>query len=85
MAELGFRTIEEMVGQVDSLEMRDDITHWKYSKHLTFLLCCTKSLRLNTGLQYRSNRTMALRKLLDWKLLQVRNRRWKKATCRSII
>ncbi|MEO7531457.1 MAG: glutamate synthase large subunit, partial [Sediminibacterium sp.] len=31
MAELGFRTINEMVGQVDSLEMRDDITHWKYN------------------------------------------------------
>lgn len=32
MAELGFRTINEMVGQVDRLEMRDDITHWKYKK-----------------------------------------------------
>jgi glutamate synthase (NADPH/NADH) large chain len=32
MAELGFRTINEMVGQVDSLQMRDNITHWKYSK-----------------------------------------------------
>lgn len=30
MAELGFRTISEMVGQVDKLKMRDDITHWKY-------------------------------------------------------
>lgn len=30
MAELGFRTINEMVGQVDRLEMRDDIEHWKY-------------------------------------------------------
>ena len=31
MAELGFRTINDMVGQVDSLEMRDNITHWKYN------------------------------------------------------
>jgi glutamate synthase (NADPH) large chain len=30
MAELGFRTINEMVGQVDRLEMRDNITHWKH-------------------------------------------------------
>jgi glutamate synthase (NADPH/NADH) large chain len=30
MAELGFRTINEMVGQVDCLEMRDNITHWKH-------------------------------------------------------
>jgi glutamate synthase (NADPH) large chain len=30
MAELGFRTINEMVGQADRLEMRDDIDNWKY-------------------------------------------------------
>jgi glutamate synthase (NADPH) large chain len=30
MAELGFRTINEMVGQADRLEMRDNITNWKY-------------------------------------------------------
>jgi glutamate synthase (NADPH/NADH) large chain len=30
MSELGFRTINEMVGQADRLEMRDDITNWKY-------------------------------------------------------
>jgi glutamate synthase (NADPH/NADH) large chain len=29
MAELGFRTIDEMVGRVDKLKMRDNITHWK--------------------------------------------------------
>jgi glutamate synthase (NADPH/NADH) large chain len=32
MAELGFRTVNEMVGQVDSLEPRNDIKHWKYGK-----------------------------------------------------
>ncbi|RDC62107.1 glutamate synthase large subunit [Adhaeribacter pallidiroseus] len=30
MAELGFRTVNEMVGQVDMLEMRDNITNWKH-------------------------------------------------------
>jgi len=30
MAELGFRTINEMVGQVDRLEMRQDLTNWKH-------------------------------------------------------
>ncbi|MEZ6126478.1 MAG: glutamate synthase large subunit [Planctomycetaceae bacterium] len=29
MAELGFRTINEMVGRVDMLELDRDITHWK--------------------------------------------------------
>ncbi|MDF2457027.1 MAG: gltB [Cytophagaceae bacterium] len=30
MAELGFRTINEMIGQADRLQVRKDITHWKY-------------------------------------------------------
>jgi glutamate synthase (NADPH/NADH) large chain len=29
MAELGFRTVEEMVGRVDKLEAREAIAHWK--------------------------------------------------------
>ncbi|MDB5227533.1 MAG: glutamate synthase subunit alpha, partial [Bacteroidota bacterium] len=33
MAQLGFRTINEMVGQTQLLKRRDNITHWKY-KHL---------------------------------------------------
>jgi len=32
MAELGFHTINEMVGQSQMLEKRTDITHWKYKK-----------------------------------------------------
>ena len=32
MAELGYRTVNEMVGQVDNLEVRENIKHWKYSK-----------------------------------------------------
>jgi len=30
MAELGYRTINEMVGQTQSLKLRDNIDHWKY-------------------------------------------------------
>ena len=33
MAQLGFRTINEMVGQVEKLKQRTDVTHWK-AKHL---------------------------------------------------
>jgi len=33
MAELGFRTINEMVGRVDKLKPRDGVKHWK-AKHL---------------------------------------------------
>ena len=33
MAELGFRTVQEMVGKVEMLKLAQDIHHWKY-KHL---------------------------------------------------
>ena len=33
MAELGYRTIDEMVGKVEMLKVRKDVEHWKY-KHL---------------------------------------------------
>ncbi len=32
MARLGFRTIDDMVGRVDRLEVRSDIDHWKANK-----------------------------------------------------
>jgi glutamate synthase domain-containing protein 3 len=32
MAELGFRTIREMVGRVDKLRVRTDVDHWKASR-----------------------------------------------------
>ncbi len=32
MAELGFRTLNEMVGHSDYLKVRDDIEHWKTRK-----------------------------------------------------
>ncbi len=35
MAQLGFRTVNEMVGQVQFLELRNDIKNWKY-KNLNF-------------------------------------------------
>ncbi|TNY02599.1 glutamate synthase-related protein, partial [Escherichia coli] len=29
MAELGFRTVEEMVGQANCLQQKENTTHWK--------------------------------------------------------
>ena len=41
MAQLGFRTVNEMVGQVDKLKARDAIDHWK-ARGLDFSLILTK-------------------------------------------
>ncbi len=32
MAELGFRTVNEMIGRLDVLKQREDVTHWKAAK-----------------------------------------------------
>jgi glutamate synthase (NADPH/NADH) large chain len=69
MAELGFRTIEEMVGQVDSLEMRDDITHWKY-KTLDLSAVLYKEPSFETSLYNTEQQDHGIAEVLDWKLLQ---------------
>jgi glutamate synthase (NADPH) large chain len=70
MAELGFRTITEMVGQVDSLEARPDIKHWKYSKLDLSPILYKEPLSLYTGLYKQEEQDHGLENILDWKLLE---------------
>jgi glutamate synthase (NADPH/NADH) large chain len=70
MAELGFRTIDEMVGQVDSLDMRDDINHWKYSKLNLAPILYKEPASLYTGLHKQEEQDHGLSDVLDWKLLK---------------
>jgi glutamate synthase (NADPH/NADH) large chain len=68
MAELGFRTINEMIGQVDSLEMRDDITHWKYNRlDLSAVLYKEPA---ETGLYKQEEQDHGISDVLDWQLLK---------------
>ena len=70
MAELGFRTINEMVGQVDSLEARSDIKHWKYSKLDLSPVLYKEPTSLYTGLYKQEEQDHGLSNVLDWKLLE---------------
>jgi glutamate synthase (NADPH/NADH) large chain len=70
MAELGFRTVEEMVGQVDSLEMREHINHWKYSKLDLSPILYKEPLSMYTGLHKSEEQDHLLTDVLDWKLLE---------------
>ena len=70
MAELGFKTIDEMVGQVDALEMRDDITHWKYSKLDLSSILYKEPADASTGLYKQEMQDHELSNVLDWKLLE---------------
>lgn len=69
MAELGFRTINEMVGQVDNLQMRENITHWKFSKLDLSPVLYKEPAAPSTGLYCAEDQDHGLAEVLDWKLL----------------
>jgi len=70
MAELGFKTINEMVGQADFLEPRENIDHWKYSK-LDFSPILYKAPEeAGTTLYNTEVQDHGLADVLDWKLLE---------------
>jgi len=69
MAELGFRTIDEMVGQVDCLQVREDIKHWKYSRLDLSPILYKEPASLYTGLHKQEEQDHGLEGVLDWKLL----------------
>ncbi|OLY92185.1 glutamate synthase (NADH) large subunit [Cnuella takakiae] len=70
MAELGFRTINEMVGQVDCLEVRQDVKHWKYSKLDLSPILYKEPASLYTGLYRQEDQDHGLDGILDWKLIE---------------
>ncbi len=71
MAELGYRTVNEMVGQADALEMRDGITHWKYDKLDLSAVLFKEPQSLYTGLYQQEIQDHGLSSVLDWKLLEL--------------
>lgn len=71
MAELGFRTVNEMVGQVDRLEMKDNVNHWKY-KHLDLSPILYKEpMSLDVALYKQEEQDHGLDVQVDWKLLEI--------------
>lgn len=70
MAELGFRTVNEMVGQVDSLEPRNDIKHWKYGKLDLSPVLFKEPTSLYTGLYKSEEQDHGLQTQIDWRLLE---------------
>ncbi len=70
MAKLGFRTINEMVGQVDYLETKDDIKHWKYRNLNLSPILFKEPASLYTGLYNNEEQDHGIDNVLDWKLLE---------------
>ena len=71
MAELGFRTINEMVGQADCLTMREGITHWKYSKLNLNAILHRQREGEDAGLYKQSAQDHMMQDILDWKLVEL--------------
>ena len=70
MAELGFRTVNEMVGQVDFLEQKENISHWKYSKLDLSPILYKEPASLYTGLHKMEEQDHGLTDVIDWQLLK---------------
>ena len=70
MAGLGFKTINEMVGQVDFLEKRENVTHWKYRNVDLSPILYKQPASKYTGLFKSEEQDHGLSDVLDWKLLK---------------
>ena len=70
MAELGFRTVNEMVGQVDCLEAKESVNHWKYRKLDLSPILYKDPESMYTGLYKQEEQDHGIADVLDWKLLK---------------
>ncbi|MEC5147814.1 glutamate synthase large subunit [Chitinophaga sp. 212800010-3] len=70
MAELGFRTINEMVGQVECLQVRDNIGNWKAQKLDLSPILYKEQASAETGLYKQEEQDHGIAEVLDWQLLK---------------
>lgn len=70
MAEMGYRTVEEMVGQPDALQLRGGIEHWKYSKLDLSPILYKEPADALTGLYKQEEQDHGIANVLDWKLIE---------------
>jgi glutamate synthase (NADPH/NADH) large chain len=69
MADLGYKTVNEMIGQVENLELRENITHWKYSKLDLSPILYRETAADTVGLYNQEAQDHGLADVIDWKLL----------------
>lgn len=70
MAELGFRTVNEMVGRTDVLRVRQDIDHWKVKKLDLSPILHREPSREHVGVYKQIEQDFELEKVLDWRLVE---------------
>jgi glutamate synthase (NADPH) large chain len=70
MAELGFRTINEMIGRTDMLRIRQDIDHWKLKKLDLSPILHREPAREHVGVYKQIEQDFELERVLDWRLVE---------------
>ena len=71
MAELGFRTVNEMVGQADRLELSNDQDHWKVNNIDLSGLLFKEPISLEVALFKQEEQDHGIENVLDKKLIQL--------------
>ncbi|MCP4123205.1 MAG: glutamate synthase large subunit [Bacteroidetes bacterium] len=71
MAELGFRTINEMVGQVQLLKQKDNVDHWKYKNLDLSPILYKEESGAEAGLYKCEDQDNGLSDVLDIKMLEI--------------
>lgn len=71
MAELGFRTINDMVGKVQFLKMRDDVDHWKIKNIDLSGILYSMDNPSGMTLYNSEKQDHGLDEVIDWKLLDM--------------
>ncbi|MDE5421643.1 glutamate synthase large subunit [Ancylomarina sp. DW003] len=71
MAELGFRNINEMVGQVDALRLREDIEHWKIKSLDLSPILYKQKAKKGVGLYKKTEQDHGVDQFFDWKLIDL--------------
>lgn len=71
MAELGFRTVNEMVGQTDRLEVRSLENHWKYNHLDLSTILYKEAMSLDTPLYKQEEQDHGINLVLDRELIRM--------------
>ena len=71
MAELGFRTVDEMVGRVDKLKVRENLSHWKQKNLDLSLILAQPEVQEGQDVIKTKEHDHAIDAQLDWKFLEL--------------
>jgi glutamate synthase (NADPH) large chain len=71
MAELGFRTVNEMVGQSDRLEMKEGLKNWKLQNLDLSPILYKEPIALDVALYKQEDQDHGLQDQLDWELIKI--------------